>query len=232
VIVRAALCPHPPLLFRELVGHRDPAAELRSACRAAVASLAGCDAVVVVGGADESAEWDPALGPDVRRFGTTGARTCSGLPLSLGVGRRLLQETGWTGPVELQAIAWDADLAEIRGLAGRLAAGERSTGLLALGEGSARRGDKAPGYLDERAFGFDDALADALGSGDARALLDVDPGLADELMVLGRAAIQVLAAVAVVQGSAPKAMLDYRDDPFGVSYLVARWRLARPAEER
>lgn len=95
-----------------------------------------------------------------------------------------------------------------------------------LGEGSTRRGQSAPGFLDDRAFGFDDSLAAALAGGDAEALLDIDVRLAEELMVLGRPAVQVLAGVAATTGPVAEAVLDYRDDPFGVTYLVARWRFS------
>jgi hypothetical protein len=224
VIDRAVVCPHPPLLFRELAGAHDSAAELRAACRAAVATLVSCEAVAVVGGADGSAEWDPAARPDVRRFGTTGPRTRSGLPLSVGVGRRLLEEAGWTGPVTLHTIRWDADRAEVERLAAALTTDDRRTGLLVLGDGSTRRGQTAPGFLDERAFGFDDALAAALGSADLQGLLDLDVSLAEDLMVLGRAAFQVLAAAARTQDGNPQAALVHRSDPFGVSYFVCEWR--------
>jgi hypothetical protein len=97
--------------------------------------------------------------------------------------------------------------------------------LLLLGDGSARRGDTAPGYLDERAFPFDDALASALAGGDAQALRDLDTGVAEELMVLGATSFRLLGAVALLQGGPTAATLHHRGDPFGVSYLVATWRL-------
>jgi hypothetical protein len=222
---RAVLCPHPPLLFRELAGLVDAAAELRAACRAAVADLvAGASTVTVVGGADAGGPWDPALEPDVRRFGTTGAPGGSGLPLSLGVGRRLLDEAGWTGATRMHAVAWDAGRAQTDRLARAIADDPATDAVLVLGEGSTRRGQSAPGFLDDRAFGFDDALAAALAAGDVQALSDLDAALAEELMVLGRPAVQVLAGVAAATGPVAEAVLDYRDDPFGVTYLVARWR--------
>ena len=53
MITAAAFCPHPLLMFRELGGIADPVADLRAACLAAVASVAGAaDEVVVVGGSD------------------------------------------------------------------------------------------------------------------------------------------------------------------------------------
>ena len=99
--------------------------------------------------------------------------------------------------------------------------------LLVLGDGSTRRGEKAPGYLDERAFGFDDLVAQALSDGDAEALRDLDVALAAELMVLGSTALRVLGAVALHHPEPPEPALAYRDDPFGVSYFVATWRFDR-----
>ena len=174
VIVAAVVSPHPPLLLRELTGRVDVAAGLRAT---AVSALAGAtasapDVVVVVGGDDTGGAWDPGLPLDVRRFGTTGARPSPGtpaLPLSLAVGRRLLDEAGWSGPTRMHAVARDASAADVDALAGELTRpGERAV-LLVLGDGSARRGEKAPGYLDERAFAFDDELAGALEKGDAAA---------------------------------------------------------------
>ena len=231
VIVAAVVSPHPPLLLRELTGRVDVAAGLRAT---AVSALAGAtapapDVVVVVGGDDTGGAWDPALPLDVRRFGTTGARPSPGtptLPLSLAVGRRLLDEAGWSGPTRMHAVARDASAADVDALAGELTRpGERAV-LLVLGDGSARRLLPAPGYLEERAFPYDDELAGALERGDADLLEHLDPGLADELMVLGRSAFAVLGAAVRREGATPRARLLHRDDPFGVTYLVALWQLA------
>lgn len=224
-IVSLILCPHPPLLLRELGGLADPVAELREACRAVlVEALAESpDRVVVVGGADTAGSWDDEPGFDVRRWGTTVARTGSATPLSVGVGRRLLDEAGWTGPTELLTVGWDGGADELEALRARLAGRDERTVLLLLGEGSARRGQAAPGFLDERAFGFDDALASAIADGDAGALRGLDAELARELMAEGRAALRLMGALA---GDGPaSAELRYRDDPFGTSYFVARWDL-------
>jgi hypothetical protein len=228
VITAAALVPHPPLLLRELGGLVDPVAELRAAAESAVrAVVADVSRVVVVGGADDAGTWDADLAPDVRRFGTTGPRRSTGLPLSLGVGRRLLHDVGWSGETELVAVDWDADADDVDDLAGGLAAISDDTALLLLGDGGARRGETAPGYLDERAFPFDDAVARALADGDPRALRDLDTDLARELMVGGRTVLRVLGAVALAQRTAPRAELVHRDDPYGVTYFVARWLLPR-----
>ena len=225
MISRAVLCPHPPLLLRELGGAADPVEELRAAAVDAVrAATSGAARVVVVGGHEDEGRWDPDLPVDVRRFGTTGRPPPRpALPLSLGVATRLLGDAGWTGPVELLTLPWHAGTATVDALADDLAGRPDGTVLLLLGDGSTRRGDTAPGYLDDRAFGFDDTVAKALADGDAHALRDLEVGLAEELMVLGSAAFRVLGSVAVRQGGPSLAALDHREDPFGVSYFVATW---------
>jgi len=233
MIAAAAVCPHPPLLFRELSGLEDIAGDLRAACLSAIASATSTDpeVVVVVGGADVTETWDVRLAPDIAKFGTTAARPAgSGLPLSLGVARRLLDESRWRGAVELHSIAWDASAAEVTSVADKIAARDERIALLALGDGSARRGDKAPGYVDERAFPFDEATGRALAEGDADALMHMDAALAEELMVGGRAAFAVM-ATAVHQagvhekGAKPRTTVLYQDDPWGVMYYVATWQL-------
>jgi len=225
--VRVALCPHPPLLLRELSGAVDAVPALRTACRDAVADLVARHpaAVVVVGAADHPGAIDDGLPIEVRRFGTTGPRTEPGptLPQSLGIGRRLLDEAGWRGRTSLRAVSWDAGPDELTALADDVL-GRPGAALLLLGDGSARRGEKAPGFLDERSFGFDDAVADALASGNPGPLRDLDTGLAAELMVGGRSVLRLLGLLGE-RLHPTRAALTHREDPFGVSYLVARWDL-------
>jgi hypothetical protein len=225
VILTAVVLPHPPLLLRELTGAEDVAAGLRNECVDALRSVLSTrpDAVVVVGGAEVTGEWDPRTPVDVASFGTTAARV-AGLPLSLGVGARLLAEAGWAGETRLRAVGWEASADELAELADDIAAAPGRLLLVVLGDGSARRSEKAPGHLDERAFAFDDTLARALAEGDAAALEDLDAALASELMVAGRAALAVLGRVCADRPR-PEARLVHREDSFGVTYLVARWHL-------
>lgn len=231
MIVAAAVCPHPPLLFRELAGPRDPLAPLRSACGAAVVALleAAPDVVVVIGGAPESGTW-PRVEVDVSGFGGAGRSrgTPSPPPLSLRVARRLLDDAGWTGPVTMEAVAWDAVPEELAGVVTRVAAPEDRVAVLALGEGSARRGPQAPGYVDDRAPAFDEHLAHTLAAGDVDGLRALDLDVADELMVLGRSAFLTLADAFAKTGTKPAAELLYAAAPLGVMYLVALWRVRRP----
>jgi hypothetical protein len=225
VIVAAALLPHPPLLLRELDGLHDSVPELRRTAREAVQDvLHDVDRVVVVGAADRKGpDWSMGWPAEVHGFGPSSSSTGAAVPLSLGVGLRVLEEAGWSGPVGQLALGWDESDGDIDEIAGELATGPEPTALVVLGDGSARRGERAPGYLDDRAFAFDDALAVALAEGDARSLRHLDVELAADLMVFGRTAFRLLGAVALRQGGPEQARLLLREDPFGVSYFVATW---------
>lgn len=96
--------------------------------------------------------------------------------------------------------------------------GESDERLLVVANGSACRGEKAPGHLDERSFAFDETIEQALAGGDAEALGAVDPALAGELLSAGVDGLRGLAA-----HPPREAALDYADDPYGVRYWVARW---------
>ena len=226
MIIAAALCPAPPLLLPGLTGAADVLPELRRAAVAAASELtAGVpDVVAVVGAGESTAVWDRAARVDVADFapGLAAGRPDVALPVSLGVGTWLLDRSGYAGERILRSVADDEPPGycaqvgkEIAGLAERVA-------LLVLGDGSARRGLKAPGYLDERAAGFDAEVERALRTGDLDALLAIDPSLASELMAAGRPAWQVLAGA--LGGQVVASEIRYCDDPFGVAYLVASIR--------
>ncbi len=111
-------------------------------------------------------------------------------------------------------------------LGASLADAAPTVGLLAVGDGSARRGPAAPGHFDERAAPFDDAVRSAISCGDMAALAALDAALAGDLMATGRAAWQVLAgalggSLDAAPAARPAAEILYADDPFGVAYLVA-----------
>jgi hypothetical protein len=151
------------------------------------------------------------------------------LPLPLGLGSRLLDQAGYAGARALQAVGHDEPTAGCVALGRQIAASGDRVGLLIMADGSARRGLRAPGYLDQRAAAFDAAVESAVRHGDFDALLDIDPVLARELLAAGRPAWQVLAAAvpgpppagAAARERPPAAEILYADDPFGVAYLVA-----------
>jgi hypothetical protein len=223
MIVSAAICPSPPLLARELTGRAGVLPELRDACAAAVRHLlaAAPDVVAVVGAGSDTATWDPDDRLDLSAYAplVSGVGSKPGLPLALGIGALLLDETGYAGPRILQAADELAPPADCLRLGRDLADVARRMALLAVGDGSTRRGPAAPGYLDERAVPFDDAVQQAVRDGDMAALAGLDPDLARDLMATGRAAWQVLAGA--FAGARPATEISYAADPFGVAYLVA-----------
>jgi hypothetical protein len=85
---------------------------------------------------------------------------------------------------------------------------------LVVGNGSAKRTEKAPGHLDERATAFDTALGESLWRGRP----EVDVELAHELWA------DVAGIVAMAElGDLGEAQVDHVGDPYGVQYWVMRW---------
>lgn len=213
-LLAAAVCPHPPLIFPEIApGEAD---DLRAACDNAVARLlsTGPDTVCVVGAAERTHEYFVPHRVSVTPWGLPDGPP--GLPLSVAVGVRLL---GPARPGKVVTVRGSASPAECARLGKELARTGR-VALLVMGDGSACRTGKAPGYLDPRAEPFDAAVTKALASADPAALLALDPVLADELMVAGRAAWQVLAGAATVP---MRGDILYDAAPYGVQYTVACW---------
>jgi hypothetical protein len=219
VLTSAAVCPHPPLLVPEVACGAAPELEdLRAACAEAVRRLTG-DLVVVVGSGPVTRDFGRDATGSLRPYGPD-LRVGDGdpvLPLSLTIGRWLL---GGRSAL-YRAVAHDATAdscvrlgAELAGLAGRVA-------LLVMGDGSACRTERAPGYLDERAEGFDAGVARALAEADAGALSGIDPALAADLHAAGRAPWQVLAGAAHDGRFTGTLLAD--EAPYGVGYLVASW---------
>jgi hypothetical protein len=236
VLTAAAVCPAPPLLARELTGSEPVVPELRLACLDAATELvrSGPDVVAVVGAGEQSREFGardrldlaayaPALALHSRGLDGESGSGLDGsgepLPLSLGLGRMLLGQAGYGGTLALYSVHDRSSPADCAAIGERLAESAKRVALLVMADGSARRGLKAPGYLDERSLPFDAQVTDAIRNGDMAALLALDPGLARELMATGRPAWQVLAGA--LSGLRPAAAIRYCDDPFGVAYLVA-----------
>jgi hypothetical protein len=197
-----------------------------------VAALAGAavDTIVVIGSAPATR---PVAAGETGSLSAYGVPLCVALdgrsqerptlPLSLTIGAWLLTRSGYGGPVAGHTVAAGEPVDACAGLGAELGAQRARVGLLVMGDGSARRSTAAPGYLDERAAGFDAAAAAALRSADPDALLAVDAGLADELLAAGRAPWHVLAGAAAAAGGDWSGELLHDDAPYGVGYLVATW---------
>ena len=91
-----------------------------------------------------------------------------------------------------------------------------------MGDGSARRTEKAPGWLDERAAASTPRSARRLRPGIPSALA-VDLALGAELLAAG--APPWAAAAGLLAAGAGTARLSYDEAPYGVGYLVATWSL-------
>ena len=144
------------------------------------------------------------------------------LPASLAVGAWLLEHVRWSAaPVTGLGVGEPLAAERCIQVGEGIAARPGRTALLVMGDGSARRTLKAPGYLDERAAGFDEQVARALEGADVAALKALDEELAYELQAAGRAPWQVLAGAA--QDAGLGGALLYEDAPYGVGYLVAAW---------
>jgi len=222
--VAVAFCPSPPLLLPGVEGRAEPATEeLRRACADAVERmLAQRPAVVVVvgEGAAPGVRFGSGDHGDLRRYGIDLTIPFDGrarpdghrLPLAHTLGAWLLDEAGFS---DTRVGAGPADLAElVRDLPGPL-------GILAMGDGSARRTVKAPGYLDEAAAPFDAAVAAALADGDAAALAALDLAEGERLLAAGVRTWQAVGAALAGRGIVARLHLDAA--PFGVGYLVADW---------
>ncbi|MFF8379533.1 class III extradiol dioxygenase subunit B-like domain-containing protein [Streptomyces sp. NPDC015661] len=238
MLVAAAVCPSPPLLVPEVAtGAAPELAPARTACADAVGLLAAArpDRLYVVGPAEEGAHgayqagatgsfagFGVELSVRLGEGGADDAPRTRPLPAPLAVAAWLLARAGWAdAPIEGLGVT-EATAPDACAAAGReLAASAERVALLVMGDGSACRTVKAPGYLDERAAGFDAEAARALGTADVAALLALDAGLAGELKAAGRAPWQVLAGAA--EGAGLDGRLLFEDAPYGVGYFVAAW---------
>ncbi|WGY01228.1 hypothetical protein QI633_22145 [Nocardioides sp. QY071] len=125
---------------------------------------------------------------------------CLGAVAALGPRVRVVA-SGPTGARVAQALA---------AAVGSEVVAEEETGVLVVGNGSAKRTERAPGHFDERAEAFDASLRESFDG--------IDAALADDLW----------ADTACLAGLPPlaEAEVTYDDAPFGVQYWVATWDVA------
>ncbi|MDT0201574.1 hypothetical protein [Nocardioides sp. AE5] len=91
---------------------------------------------------------------------------------------------------------------------------------IVVANGSARRGEKAPGHLDERAFAFDDDIEKALWAGDGTVLAGLDTALGEELLAEGIAGLVELGRAVPTPG---RALGWFSSDERGVAWWVVSW---------
>jgi hypothetical protein len=234
-LVAAAFCPHPPLLVPSIAaGAAHELDNLRTACATALERVyaARPDAIIIVGGGTETREHGPhdfgSFDPyGVRETYPLGGRDSLAvgvrLPLSLAIGAWLLRDHPAGPPRRGLSIASTASPSECAVQGHDIALRADRVGLIVMGDGSACRGDKSPGYADPRAEAFDASVTKALANADTGALLAIDVDTAAELLVAGVAAWQVLAGAATGRFRGGVA---YDAAPYGVQYTVASWEPA------
>ncbi len=236
MFVAGAVCPHPPLIVPQVAqGAASELDELRIACRAAIKTIvtAAPDVIICVAsglGLERIKQYSPDAGGSLRHFGVDVSFGGNGERLGLGhtVGAWLLDDVGWDGRRTYIGLplagAFDA---------GRdLAAGTTAVGVLAMGDGSAKRSRQPPGFFDERAPGFDAEVVRALSSADLEWFAThPDARLAAELWCTGGPAWQALAGAATQApaGAEVSAEIGYNAAPYGVGYVVSTWSLAHVA---
>ncbi len=218
MITSLAVVPSAPVLLPRFTGRVDAGAGLRVLARQAVqAAVSVADEVVLVCATDREPRH-------------------SGASFGEQVGALLLADA--TMPTRTEVVAWDADVDECRarGAAIGASSGSARCALVVVADGSACRGEKAPGHLDQRSFGVDGDWLEAVGGVEpdtlypapmepapVRAainrerLLGLDPALAADVMFHGRAPLQVMAAAL---GPALTAFEMHVGDPFGVRYVT------------
>jgi hypothetical protein len=235
VLAAAAFAPHPPLILPEVAA--GAAAELdglRAACDDAVGRLLAArpGLVVVVGGGPAAARWTDGDGGSLAGYGVdVTVPLCevvragrAGMPLSVTIGAWLLHRAGYAGDRLAFTVPTSADAADLARWAADLADLDYRLGLLVMGDGSARRSENAPGYVDPRAGRFDEAVAVALGRVDAAALRVLDPLLGAELLAAGVAPWRLAGHVAAITGADGLiGLVRYHEAPYGVGYIVASW---------
>ena len=220
VVSAIAFCPSPPLLVPELAagaaGELDP---LRAACREAVGRLLAArpDEVVVIGTGSTGGRFPPGTTGTLAGYGVPLTAALPGapprpgpLPLPLTLGAWLLSGAG----VPCRGVAVDGGAPDAPELPDAVA-------YLVVGDGSARRSERAPGYVDPRADPFDAGVAAALAAGDATALRDLDPVLGADLLAAGVPAWRAVGRT--LAGRRFDADLRYDAAPYGVGYFVAFW---------
>jgi hypothetical protein len=209
-------------------------ADLRTACAGAIATVYAADpeVIVIVGAGAETRRFVASDFGTFDLFGVRAAYALGGrdtlavgdrMPLSLAIGAFLLLDAPPRPHRSALSVAASASVAECAGLGRGLVEGSARVGLIVMGDGSACRSDKAPGYAHEAAQPFDDAVTKAFAEADVATLGDLDIALATELLVAGRPAWQVLAGAALESGAPWRGRVAYDAAPYGVQYTVATW---------
>lgn len=245
MLITVALVPDVAVLVPGAAGDAEVLADVRAAALGAVAAVQAerPERLLVVAPGDREELWTGRR-PSLAAAGIADAWVAPGwgiaaddarprLPVAASVGVALLHRSApeGAGPPDPVVLTVPADLSPARCRErGRDLAGPGSLGMVVVGSGSARHGPDGPLADDARAADVDAQLvADLADAGpEARArLAGLDPGLARELAVTGRAPWQVL--VGAIEAAAGRSAGGVRSEllaasaPFGAQYVVAAW---------
>jgi hypothetical protein len=210
--VAAAVLPHPPLLVPELACAAAPElAPLRAACHEALSTVvAAADLTILIGdgpvwavpvtsapgsfrpyGADVDVALPTLVDLDLPALPPPAQLT--DLPLSLAVAAHLLKDLD-PPPARLFAATVPRSLGPLAAATiGQTLSTTARFGLVVMADLSARRTERAPGAFHPDAADFDARVADAFRTGTPQRLLTLDPAQSADLLVTGRAPLQVLA---------------------------------------
>lgn len=225
-----AIVPSAPVMVPELAASAaTETADLRAAAVSAVSALpsrwigVGVAAVDSVAGTDAVGTF-AGYGAEVR-VGLSDAALEAGhppaqLPLCVLITAWL---RGLAGPgISAQVRAYrgdhdlDAALARGRQLRAEIERADDPVGVLVVADGAHTLSRAAPGGYDPDSIPVQEALDDALASGDGAALTRLPDG------IIGRVAYEVLAGLAE---PAPHSAVElYRGSPYGVGYFVGVWQ--------
>ena len=183
--------------------------------------------IIAIGSADQTVWFDEGgVGTSRGLGGIADYAIGSGtqeLPLSLTVAAFALSAAGADQPTVALSVGKQTSNADRALLAQEVAerAAELPTLLLVVGDGSATRTEKAPGYIQPDALNFDSVVSAAIAAADFQTLVEIPQEQADRLWCQGLPAWQVAAFAGqeLKQGE-----LVLETAPFGVNYLVASWR--------
>lgn len=226
VLAAIALTPSAPVVVPQLAGAAaDEVADLRDAAIAAAAALPDRWVVIGVGAADQF------IGPRVRgtfagygvdlpvTLSPEATATVSALPLCALFAGWLRAQANPAASAEVRVYAGDhgVDAAVVRGRALRAEIDEADgpIGVLVVADGANTLTPPAPGGYDPEAEAVQNALDDALASGDADALTRLPNA------IVGRVAYQVLAGLTEPKPRVAKELA--RGAPYGVGYFVGFW---------
>lgn len=210
----AALVPAAPLLLPALTGDAAVAADARAAALACIGDViaTGAEVIVLAAQGNPARVWPSDSPLRLDRIGGRGLRDgdAEPLPVPLAIGASLLRDAGWSGDVRYLTV-------DESGAAPDLDLPARS-GLVALGNGSARCTDKAPGSLHPDAAEFNAALLRYVTDADARADACIDQAAAAEQWsdVAGPAAL-----LATALPDDTKAHVRFAEVVNGVYYVCA-----------